>query len=57
MEEEIKKSRLAEELQGVSLPDKRFLANVISIAGHLSSSRCSAGHLEVGIKQVSNLPI
>lgn len=33
--EETKKSWLEEEMQGVSLPDKRFSANIISIAEHL----------------------
>jgi hypothetical protein len=36
MKEKIARSWLTEELQGVSLPDKRFKANVISIAEHLN---------------------
>ena len=35
MEEEARRSWLAEELKGVSLPDKRFSTNIISIAEHL----------------------
>lgn len=35
MEEKVKGSWLREELRGVSLPDKRFSANIISIAEHL----------------------
>ena len=35
MEEEAKRSWLAEELHGVTLPDKRFSTNIISIAEHL----------------------
>ena len=36
MEEEAKRSWLKEEIEGVSLPDKRFRANIISIAEHLN---------------------